>query len=168
VPRVIDRSWLKGRRIALGIGGGIAAYKACDLVRELRRAGAEVRVAITPAAREFITAMTMQALSGHPVLTDSFDPVQETSFGHLHLARWADAFVIAPATADLISRIRAGIANDVVTTPLLAFRGPVLLAPRLERSPMATSAPAASPSSRTWSMPSRSWAARARCSERRC
>jgi phosphopantothenoylcysteine decarboxylase / phosphopantothenate---cysteine ligase len=127
----MDRSWLKGRRIALGVGGGIAAYKACDLVRELRRAGAEVRVAMTPASREFITALTMQALSGHPVLTDSFDPVQETSFGHLHLARWADVFMIAPATADLIARIHGGIANDVVTTPLLAFRGPVLLAPAM-------------------------------------
>ncbi|MBS1150936.1 MAG: Phosphopantothenoylcysteine decarboxylase [Myxococcaceae bacterium] len=127
----MDRSWLKGRRIALGVGGGIAAYKACDLIRELRRAGAQVRVAMTPAAREFITPLTMQALCGHPVLTESFDPVQETSFGHLHLARWADAFVIAPATADLIARIHAGIANDVVTTPLLAFRGPVLLAPAM-------------------------------------
>ncbi len=86
---------------------------------------------MTPSAREFITPLTMQALSGHPVLTDSFDPVQETSFGHLHLARWADAFVVVPATADLIARIRAGIANDVVTTPLLAFRGPVLLAPAM-------------------------------------
>ena len=128
---VIDRSWLKGRRIALGVGGGIAAYKTCDLVRELRRAGSEVRVAMTPAAQEFVTPLTMQALSGHPVLTDSFNPVQETSFGHLQLARWADAFVIAPATADLISRIRSGIANDTVTTPLLAFRGPVLLAPAM-------------------------------------
>ena len=128
---MIDRSWLKNRRVALGVGGGIAAYKACDLVRELRRAGAEVRVAMTPSAREFITPLTMQALSGHPVLTDSFDPVQETSFGHLHLARWADVFVIAPATADLIARIHGGIANDVVTTPLLAFRGPVLLAPAM-------------------------------------
>jgi phosphopantothenoylcysteine decarboxylase/phosphopantothenate--cysteine ligase len=127
----MDRSWLKGRRVALGVGGGIAAYKACDLVRELRRAGAQVRVAMTPAAREFITPLTMQALSGHPVLTDSFDPVQETSFGHLHLARWADVFMIAPATADLIARIHGGIANDVVTTPLLAFRGPVLLAPAM-------------------------------------
>jgi phosphopantothenoylcysteine decarboxylase/phosphopantothenate--cysteine ligase len=128
---VIDRSWLKGRRLALGVGGGIAAYKACDLVRELRRAGAEVRVAMTPAALEFVTALTMQSLSGHPVLTDTFDPAQETSFGHLALGRWADAFVIAPATADLISRIRAGIANDIVTTSLLAFRGPVLVAPAM-------------------------------------
>ncbi len=127
----MNRQWLKNRRIALGIGGGIAAYKACDLVRELRRAGALVRVAMTPAAREFVTPLTMQALSGHPVATDTFDPVQETSFGHLHLARWADFFFIVPATADLLARIHGGIANDAVTTPLLAFRGPVLLAPAM-------------------------------------
>ncbi len=127
----MNRQWLKNRRIALGVGGGIAAYKACDLVRELRRAGAVVRVAMTPAAREFVTPLTMQALSGHPVATDTFDPVQETSFGHLHLARWADFFFIVPATADLIARIHGGIANDQVTTPLLAFRGPVLLAPAM-------------------------------------
>lgn len=127
----MDRSWLRGRRIAVGVGGGIAAYKAGDLVRELRRAGAEVRVAMTPAAQEFVTALLMQGLSGHAVLTDYFDTAQEARFGHLDLARWADAFVVAPATADLIARLRAGIANDAVTTSLLAFRGPVLLAPAM-------------------------------------
>ena len=127
----MDRGYLKGRRIALGVGGGIAAYKACDLVRELRRAGAEVRVALTPGAQQFVTALTFQSLSGHPVLTDIFDPGQDSAFGHLHLSRWADAFVIAPATADLLARIRGGLANDAVTTPLLAFRGPVLLAPAM-------------------------------------
>jgi len=123
--------YLTGRRIALGVGGGIAAYKACDLVRELQRAGATVRVAMTPAAREFVTPLTLQSLSGHPVFTDPFDPAQDSSFGHLHLPRWADAFVIAPATADLIARIRGGMGNDAVTTALLAFRGPVLLAPAM-------------------------------------
>jgi phosphopantothenoylcysteine decarboxylase/phosphopantothenate--cysteine ligase len=123
--------YLRGRRIALGVGGGIAAYKACDLTRELQRVGAMVRVAMTPAAREFVTPLTLQSLSGHPVFTDPFDPTQDSSFGHLHLPRWADAFVIAPATADLIARIRAGIGNDAVTTALLAFRGPVLLAPAM-------------------------------------
>jgi phosphopantothenoylcysteine decarboxylase/phosphopantothenate--cysteine ligase len=123
--------YLKGRRIALGVGGGIAAYKACDLVRELRRAGAIVRVAMTPAAREFVTPLTLQSLSGEPVFTDPFDPAQDSAFGHLHLARWADVFLIAPATADLIGRIRMGLGNDAVTTALLAFRGPVLLAPAM-------------------------------------
>ncbi len=122
---------LRGRRIAVGVGGGIAAYKACDLVRELRRAGALVRVAMTNAAQEFVTPLTFQSLSGEPVFTDPFDPAQDSAFGHLHLARWADAFVIAPATADLIGRIRAGMGNDAVTTALLAVRGPVLLAPAM-------------------------------------
>jgi len=117
--------------VALGVGGGIAAYKACDLIRELQRAGAVVRVAATPAALEFVTALTLQSLSGHSVLTNYFDPGQERSFGHLQLSRWADLYVIAPATADLIARIRAGMANDAVTTSLLAFKGPVLLAPAM-------------------------------------
>jgi phosphopantothenoylcysteine decarboxylase/phosphopantothenate--cysteine ligase len=122
---------LTGRRVAVGVGGGIAAYKACDLVRELRRRGAEVRVAMTPSAQQFVTALTFQSLSGHPVLVDSFDPGQEALFGHLHLSRWAELYVLAPATADLIARVRAGMANDAVTTSLLAFRGPVLIAPAM-------------------------------------
>jgi phosphopantothenoylcysteine decarboxylase/phosphopantothenate--cysteine ligase len=127
----MDRSILEGRLVAVGVGGGIAAYKACELVRELGRAGAEVRVAMTPGAREFVTPLTFQNLTGRPVLTDYFDPSQEASFGHLDLAKWAEIFIIAPATADLLARIRAGMANDAVTTPLLAFRGPVLLAPAM-------------------------------------
>ncbi len=122
---------LQGRHIAVGVGGGIAAYKAGDLVRELRRQGAVVRVAMTKGAQEFITPLTMQSLSGAPVFTEPFDPNQDEQFGHLHLARWAHAFVIAPATADLIARIHAGMGNDAVTTSLLAFRGPVLLAPAM-------------------------------------
>ncbi len=127
----MDASALQGRRVIVGVGGGIAAYKACELVRELGRAGAEVRVAMTEAARQFVTPLTFQALSGHPVLTDYFDPNQEGNFGHLDLARWADLYVVAPATADLMARIRAGMAGDAVTTSLLAFRGPVLLAPAM-------------------------------------
>ena len=127
----MDASALQGRRVIVGVGGGIAAYKACELVRELGRAGAQVRVAMTEAARQFVTPLTFQALSGHPVLTDYFDPNQEGNFGHLDLARWAELFVVAPATADLMARIRAGMAGDAVTTSLLAFRGPVLLAPAM-------------------------------------
>ncbi|WP_224360879.1 bifunctional phosphopantothenoylcysteine decarboxylase/phosphopantothenate--cysteine ligase CoaBC [Hyalangium versicolor] len=127
----MDVSALQGRRVVVGVGGGIAAYKACDLVRELGRAGAEVRVAMTEAAKEFVTPLSFQALSGHPVLTNYFDPHQEGNFGHLDLARWADLYVVAPATADLLARIRAGMAGDAVTTSLLAFRGPVLLAPAM-------------------------------------
>jgi phosphopantothenoylcysteine decarboxylase/phosphopantothenate--cysteine ligase len=127
----MDASALQGRRVVVGVGGGIAAYKACELVRELGRAGAEVRVAMTEAARQFVTPLTFQALCGHPVLTDYFDPAQEGNFGHLDLARWAELFIIAPATADLIARIRAGLGDNAVTTSLLAFRGPVLLAPAM-------------------------------------
>jgi len=127
----MDRRVLSGRRIAVGVGGGIAAYKACELVRVLRKARAEVRVAMTPGAQAFVTPLTFQSLSGHPVLTENFDPASEAGFGHLALARWAELFVIAPATADLLARIRAGMANDAVTTPLLAYAGPVLLAPAM-------------------------------------
>lgn len=122
---------LKGRKIAVGVGGGIAAYKACELVRELSRAGAEVRVAMTPAATQFVTPLTLQNLSHNPVLTDYFDPSQEGMYGHLRLARWADLYILAPATADLLARINAGMANDAVTTSLLAYTGPVLFAPAM-------------------------------------
>jgi phosphopantothenoylcysteine decarboxylase / phosphopantothenate---cysteine ligase len=127
----MERSVLAGRRIAVAVGGGIAAYKACELVRALRRASAEVRVAMTPAAQAFVTPLTLQSLSGHPVLTEPFDAASEAGFGHLALSRWAELFVVAPATADLLARIRAGMANDAVTTTLLAFQGPVLLAPAM-------------------------------------
>lgn len=124
-------SALNGKHLAVGIGGGIAAYKAGDLVRELRRRGAEVKVVMTPSAQAFVTPLTMQGLSGHPVTTDLFDAEKSEQYGHLHLARWADAFVIAPATADVMARFAAGLANDALTTSLLAFRGPVLLAPAM-------------------------------------
>jgi len=127
----MSRAELEGRNVLVGVGGGIAAYKACELVRELMRAGARVRVAMTEAATHFVGAMTFQALAGNPVLTHSYDPVQEATFGHLDLARWADVAVVAPATADLLARLRAGMANDAVTASLLAFRGPVVLAPAM-------------------------------------
>ncbi len=127
----MDRSALDGRRIAVAVAGGIAAYKACELVRALRRASAEVRVVMTPAAQAFITPLTLQSLSGHPVLTEPFDAASDAGFGHLALARWAELFVVAPATADLLARLRAGMANDAVTAALLAFPGLVLLAPAM-------------------------------------
>lgn len=127
----MDRSALRGKKVALGVGGGIAAYKACELVRELARAGAEVRVAMTRAAQRFVGPLTFQNLSGHAVLTDLMDPAQDLTFGHIELARWADLFVLAPATADLIARLRAGMADDAVTTTLMAYRGPVLIAPAM-------------------------------------
>lgn len=122
---------LAGRRVAVGVGGGIAAYRVADVLRELGRRGAQVRVSMTPAAEAFITPLTLQSLSGHPVLRDCFEVGGQSGFGHLELARWAELFLVAPATADLIARIRAGMGNDSVTTALLAHRGPVLLAPAM-------------------------------------
>jgi len=128
---VMDRSVLQGRRIGLGVGGGIAAYKAAELVRALQRSGAQVRVAMTPAATSFVTPLTFQALSGHPVLTDILDASQEAAFGHIEFARWCELFVVAPATADLLARIVAGMGNDALAATLLAYRGTVLLAPAM-------------------------------------
>jgi len=127
----MDRSVLQGRRIGLGVGGGIAAYKAAELVRALQRSGAQVRVAMTPAATEFVGPLTFQALTGHPVLTNILDASQEAAFGHIEFARWAELFVVAPATADLVARMVAGMGNDALAATLLAYRGTVLLAPAM-------------------------------------
>ena len=112
---------LRGRRVLLCVGGGIAAYKACEVARLCGKAGAEVRVALTPAAQRFVTALTFQALTGTPPSTDLFDAQQELAAGHIALADWAEVAVIAPATADLIARLRTGAADDVVTATLLAI-----------------------------------------------
>ncbi len=124
-------SELSGRTIVLGVGGGIAAYKACELARLFVKGGATVRVAMTTAATRFVGPLTFQALSGAPVLTDVLDPGQERTYGHLELGRAADLLVIAPATADLLARLRAGMADDAVTTTALACDCPVLLAPAM-------------------------------------
>jgi phosphopantothenoylcysteine decarboxylase/phosphopantothenate--cysteine ligase len=122
---------LAGRRVLLGVSGGIAAYKAAEIVRALVKAGAEVRVMMTEAAQKFITPLTLQALSQHPVATDTFDPNQEATIGHIALADRAELLVIAPATADVMARLAHGIANDVVTTVALACKAPLLLAPAM-------------------------------------
>jgi phosphopantothenoylcysteine decarboxylase/phosphopantothenate--cysteine ligase len=111
---------LRGRRALLCVGGGIAAYKSCEVARLLGKAGAEVRVALTPAAQRFVTALTFQALTGRPASTDLFDAQQEMAAGHIALADWAEVAVVAPATADLMGRLRMGLADDVVTATLLA------------------------------------------------
>ena len=108
------------KRIVLGVGGGIAAYKSAELVRRLRDQGAEVRVVMTSGGREFITPLTLQALSGHPVHMDLLDPAAEAAMGHIELARWADLVLVAPATADLMARLAQGVANDLLTTLVLA------------------------------------------------
>jgi phosphopantothenoylcysteine decarboxylase / phosphopantothenate---cysteine ligase len=122
---------MEGRRIVVGVSGGIAAYKAAELVRALVKAGAEVRVVMTEAAQKFITPLTLQALSQHPVATDTFDLGQEATIGHIELADRAELLVIAPATADVIARLAHGIADDLLTTVALACRAPLLLAPAM-------------------------------------
>ena len=127
-------SALTGQKILLGVTGGIAAYKAAELVRLLRSAGAEVRVIMTRAATAFVTPLTFQALSGHPVHLELLDSDAESAMGHIHLARWADRILIAPASADVIARLRAGLADDLLTTVCLAATAPLLLAPAMNQA----------------------------------
>ena len=126
-------SSLTNKRILLGVTGGIAAYKSADLVRRLQDAGAEVRVVMTAAAQEFITPLTMQALSGNPVHTTLLDPEAEAGMGHIQLARWADLVLIAPASADFIARLVQGQGNDLLTTVCLATAAPIALAPAMNQ-----------------------------------
>ncbi|MGY8810383.1 MAG: bifunctional phosphopantothenoylcysteine decarboxylase/phosphopantothenate--cysteine ligase CoaBC [Pseudomonadales bacterium] len=125
---------LINKQVVLGVSGGIAAYKSAELIRRLRDAGAEVRVVMTKAAREFITPMTLQALSGHPVHGDLLDPEAEAAMGHIELARWADLVLIAPATADLMARLAQGRGDDLLTTLVLATDAPIALAPAMNQA----------------------------------
>jgi phosphopantothenoylcysteine decarboxylase/phosphopantothenate--cysteine ligase len=122
---------LTDKRVVVGVTGGIAAYKAAELVRLLAGAGAKVRVMMTRNATEFITPLTLQALSLNPVATDTFSLTQESEIGHIRLADTADAIVIAPATANAIAKAASGIADDIVTTVLLAAQCPVAFAPAM-------------------------------------
>ncbi len=124
---------LFAKHILLIVSGGIAAYKSPDVVRRLRDAGAEVRVVMTPAATRFITPLTLQAVSGHPVREALFDREAEAAMGHIELARWADAVVVAPATADFIARLRSGMADDLAGAVCLASAAPLLLAPAMNQ-----------------------------------
>lgn len=124
---------LAHKRIVLGVSGGIAAYKSAELIRRLRDAGAEVQVVMTAAAQQFITPLTLQALSGKPVHTDLLDPSAEAAMGHIELARWADLVLIAPASADCIARLAQGIANDLLTTLCLATKAPLAIAPAMNQ-----------------------------------
>jgi phosphopantothenoylcysteine decarboxylase / phosphopantothenate---cysteine ligase len=124
---------MQGKRILLGVSGGIAAYKSPDLVRRLRERGAEVQVVMTAAAREFVTPTTFQAVSGRPVRTDLWDAAAEAAMGHIELARWAEVVLIAPATADFLARLAAGQADDLLTTLCLATEAPVTVAPAMNK-----------------------------------
>ena len=122
---------IRGQRVLLCVCGGIAAYKAADLVRRLRKAGAQVQVAMTENAQRFVGAQTFQALSGHPVRTSLWDAQAEAAMGHLELARWADRVVIAPATANMLAKLAHGFADDLVSTLCLATEAPILVAPAM-------------------------------------
>ena len=122
---------MQGKRVLLIVGGGIAAYKSCELVRLLRKAGATVRCVLTDGGAHFVTAMTLAALSENPVHTSLWDLKDEVEMGHIQLSREADLVVVCPATADLLAKMAAGIADDLATTLLLATDKPVLAAPAM-------------------------------------
>lgn len=124
---------LEGRKILLGITGGIAAYKCAELTRLLKKSGADVRVVMTRAATAFVGPLTFQALSGRPVSTELLDAEAEASMGHIHLSRWADLILIAPASADFIAKLRAGVADDLLSTLCLAAAAPIAVAPAMNQ-----------------------------------
>ena len=124
---------LENKRIVVGITGGIAAYKTIELIRLLRKANAQVRVVLTPAAAEFVTQLTLQAISGNAVAQSLLDPQAELAMGHIELAKWADVVLIAPASADFIARLTAGMANDLLSTICLATSAPIFLAPAMNQ-----------------------------------
>lgn len=122
---------LRGQRILVCVCGGIAAYKAADLVRRLRDAGAQVRVAMTDSAQQFVTAATFQAVSGETVRTTLWDPGAEAAMGHIELARWATRIVVAPATANTLAKLAHGFADNLVTTLCLATTAPLTVCPAM-------------------------------------
>lgn len=124
---------LSNKRILVGITGGIAAYKTIELIRHFKKANADVRVVLTPAAEAFVTPLTLQAISANAVSNSLLDPQAELAMGHIELAKWADIVVIAPASADFIARLRAGMANDLLSTLCLATASPILLAPAMNQ-----------------------------------
>jgi phosphopantothenoylcysteine decarboxylase/phosphopantothenate--cysteine ligase len=130
ISEVID-DMLKNKQIILGVTGGIAAYKAVELLRLFTRAGADVHVIMTRSAQEFITPLTFQTLSANPVHTELFNLIAEREIGHIALADRADLFIIAPATANVIGKIASGIADDMLTTTVMATKAPVLIAPAM-------------------------------------
>lgn len=125
---------MRPERILLGVTGGVAAYKAADLVRQLRKVGFEVRVVMTAGAEAFITPLTFQALSGNPVRTSLLDESAEAGMGHIELAKWADRVLVAPASADVMAKLAAGLAGDLLTTICLATEAPIILAPAMNQA----------------------------------
>ena len=124
---------LHGHKVLLGVSGGIASYKSASLARRLSEAGADVRAVMTTGAQAFVTPLTLQAVTGRPVHTDLLDPAAEAAMGHIELARWADAILIAPASANILARLAAGLADDLLSTLCLASDAPLLVAPAMNR-----------------------------------
>ncbi len=128
------RSQLYGRKILLGVTGGIACYKSCELVRRLKEYGADVRVVMTKGAQAFVTPLSFQAVSGHPVHTELLDEKAEAGMGHIELAKWADRVLVAPASANFIERLARGSADDLLTTLCLATQAPIQVAPAMNQA----------------------------------
>ena len=124
---------MKNKQILLGITGGIAAYKSAELLRLLTAQGAEVRVVMTESAEAFMTPLTFQTLSGHPVYTETFAATSDAAMDHIELSRWADMILIAPATADFIARLIHGRADDLLATICLATKAPIAVAPAMNQ-----------------------------------
>ena len=130
---------LSGKTITVGVTGGIAAYKACELVSLLKKAGADVHVVMTQHATQFVAPLSFEALSGNRAVTDMFDTDHEWEIGHISLAKKSDLFVVAPATANIVGKLACGIADDFLSTTLMATKAPVVLAPAMNTG-MLTSA----------------------------
>lgn len=124
---------LAGKKVVLGVSGGIAAYKTPDLVRKLKAQGAAVRVVLTDSATHFVSELSLQAVSGNPVSTDLLDPSAEAAMGHIELAKWADILLIAPATANTLAKLANGLADDLLTTLFLATTAKVVIAPAMNQ-----------------------------------
>src|SRR5258708_13993703 len=130
MPELINKP-LQGRRILLGVTGSIAAYKAADIASQLRHLGANVQVALTRSAAEFIGAATFRAITLNPVLTSVFDEPYDHKIAHIEVAQTVDLILVAPATADILAKMAHGIADDILTTALLAATAPVMVAPAM-------------------------------------
>ena len=125
---------LANKNILLGVTGGIAAYKSAEIVRSLKKTGSSVRVVMTKSAEEFITPLTLQALSGNKVSSELLDPETEAGMGHIELAKWADAILVAPATANTLAKLASGRGDDLLSSICLAFEGPISLAPAMNQA----------------------------------
>ena len=125
---------LANKNVLLGVTGGIAAYKSAEIVRHLKKSGSSVRVVMTESAKEFITPLTLQALSGNRVSSELLDAEAEAAMGHIELAKWADGILIAPTTANSLARLASGRADDLLSSITLAFDGPISLAPAMNQA----------------------------------